>query len=123
MDAMLCVFGFPSDSLSKKQIQDIFHEVYDNDDLRLEFHSIFDYDGYVVFDLIKSYELDGISYNELSNIQKKYFPITEENKKIYKDFFQKINRPELFDELDIFIYVARESATKDFYHNLLEIGK
>lgn len=118
MDEMVCIFGVSADELSKKQIQNIYNEVYTTDDLSPEFHSIYEYNGYVVFKIMKSYTLDAFSYSELEYLRKQCFPISAEKEIIYRDFFNKINKPELFDELDLFVYVSRDSVTDSFYSDL-----
>lgn len=119
MDSMLFVFGVSAERFTKKEIQNVFHEIYHTDDFKPEFHSVWEYDGYVVFDIGNSYELDGFSFADLSNYKNQHFPITPEKENSYRDFFAKVNKPELFDEIDVFVYVSREAVNDEFYGKLL----
>lgn len=42
MDNMVCVFGVSAESFTKKEIQNIFNEIYHTDDFQPEFHSLWE---------------------------------------------------------------------------------
>jgi hypothetical protein len=119
MDAMICVFGVNAERFTKKEIQNVFNEVYHTDGFKPQFHCIWEYEGYVVFDVGEAYELEGFSHTDLSNYKNKHLPITPEKEVLYRDFFSKVNKPELFDEIDVFVYVCRDAINDEFYGKLL----
>lgn len=114
--SLLYVLAVPSDDFTKKEIKDIYNEVYDNDSFTIEFHSIVDYLGYIVFDIIESYDDGEASLKELNTLKEK--ALESIDKSALRDFFEKVNKPHLFDAIDGVLYVSKEDFNSEFYEKL-----
>lgn len=111
--SLIYVLAVPSDDFTKKEIKDIYNEVYDNDSFTIEYHSIADYIGYVVFEIIESYGDGEASLKELNNLKEK--ALESIDKSALRAFFEKVNKPYLFDEIDGVLYVSKDDSNSDFY--------
>lgn len=116
--SVIYVWGVPSDEFSKKEIKDIYHGIYDNEALSLEFHSIVDNLGYVVFDILGSYDFDGFSVTDLVELKEKAIKDFEPKKEAIIDFLNKVNKPHLIDQLDGYLYKNHESFNDEFYRKM-----